>query len=103
MPSDARLRLHFRLEDVVALSFFLINLGMQIFFRGLGRQNLSPANILIIIPAVTLLLAKELVTYFVSGRERPHAPARTQKAPFSGEQWHWESGGDFREFVRPYW
>jgi membrane-associated phospholipid phosphatase len=86
MPSKSRLTLPFRLEDLVALTFFLLNLAIRIFFRGLRHENLSPADVLIIIPAMTLLLAKELVHYFVAGRE-------TQV----------ESGSRLREFVRPYW
>lgn len=86
MPSKSRLTLPFRLEDLVALTFFLLNLAIRIFFRGLRHENLNPADVLIIIPAMTLLLAKELVHYFVAGRE-------TQV----------ESGSRLREFVRPYW
>ncbi len=86
MPSNGRMAFRLRLEDAVALAFFLINLAMRIIFRELERQNLSPADVLIIIPAVCLLLAKELVHYFVAGR-----PERL------------ESGGNLRGFVHPYW
>jgi len=86
MPSKSRLTLPFRLEDLVALAFFLLNLGLRIFFGGLRRGNLNPADVLIIIPAVTLLLAKELVHYFVAGRE----PSPAGDAGVLG-------------FVRPYW
>jgi membrane-associated phospholipid phosphatase len=68
MPSEARFTLRLRLEDVVALAFFLINFLMRLIFRGLERRNLSPADVLIIIPAVALVLAKELVHYFVAGK-----------------------------------
>jgi len=86
MLSEDRLAVRLRLEDAVALVFFLINLAMRLIFTGLERRNLSPADVLIIIPAVTLLLAKELVHYFMAGRsERP------------------ESAGRLRDFVRPYW
>jgi membrane-associated phospholipid phosphatase len=86
MPSKRRLSLPFRLEDLVALTFFLLNLGLRVFFRGVRRGNLNPADVLIIIPAVTLLLAKELVHYFVAGRE----PSRAGDSGTLG-------------FVRPYW
>ncbi len=93
MPSkvEAPVRLpvptfRFRLEDLVALGFFLINLVIRILFRKLRHQTWSPADVLIIIPAVSLLLAKELVHHFVGKRE-----ARL------------ESAGDLRDFVRPYW
>ncbi len=86
MTSSHGLTLRMRLEDVVALTFFLLNLLLRMLFRGLERQNLSPADVLIIIPAVTLLLGKELVHYFVAGM-----PERA-----SSSQGPWD-------FVRPYW
>lgn len=86
MPSRSRLTLPFRLEDLVALTFFVINLAIKLFFRGLRHENVSPADVLIIIPAVTLLLAKEMVHYFVAGRET-----------------RLDTGTGLREFVRPYW
>jgi membrane-associated phospholipid phosphatase len=72
---------------VVALTFFLINLGLRIFVRGVRHANLNPADVLVIIPAVSVLLAKELVHYFIS----------------TGREAHAESGPGLREFVRPYW
>lgn len=86
MPSDERLTLHFRLEDVVALIFFFFCLVVQILFREVRGLTLSPADVLIIIPAVALLLAKELVQYFVAGRQGRADPA-----------------DDLRGFIRPYW
>jgi membrane-associated phospholipid phosphatase len=86
MASSHRLTLRVRLEDLVALTFFLLTLLLRMFFRGLERQNLSPADVLIIIPAVALLLGKELVHYFVAGTPEP--------AGSSQKPW---------DFVRPYW
>jgi membrane-associated phospholipid phosphatase len=86
MPSDHRLPLRLRLEDVVALTFFLITLAMRIFVRELRELTVSPADVLIIIPAVSLLLGKELVHYFLMGSHERAAP-----------------GTGMREFVRPYW
>jgi membrane-associated phospholipid phosphatase len=86
MNNEVRLTIALRLEDAVALAFFLINLAMRLIFRGLERHNLSPADVLIIIPAVALLLAKEFVHYFVSGSG--HAE-HASEAPW--------------EFARPYW
>ncbi len=86
MPSEPRAVFRMRLEDAVALSFFLINLLMRIVFQGLERRNLSPADVLIIIPAVVLLLSKELAHYFLAGRDS-QPPSR--RGPL--------------EFVRPYW
>jgi hypothetical protein len=57
MPSSARLTFRLRLEDFVALAFFLVNLALRIVFQGLERRNLSPADVLIIIPSVALLMA----------------------------------------------
>jgi membrane-associated phospholipid phosphatase len=86
MPSEQRVTLHLRLEDAVALVFFLINLGLRLLFRGLEHRNLSPADVLVIIPAVCLLIGKELVHYFVMGEKgRVDAPT------------------SLREFARPYW
>lgn len=86
MPSEPRAAFRLRLEDAVALSFFLINLLMRIIFRGLERRNLSPADVLIIVPAVVLLLSKELVHYFLAGKD---AMPASRRGPL--------------EFVRPYW
>ena len=86
MSSSDSLTIRLRLEDVVALAFFLINLVMRLAFRGLEHHTLSPANVFIIIPAVALLMAKELVHYFWVGRDAPHAPS---DAPW--------------RFARPYW
>ena len=86
MTSSSRLTLHVRLEDLVALIFFLLNLLLRIIFRGLEGGNFSPADVLIIIPAVTLLLAKELVHYFMAGKP---GPAAGSEGPL--------------DFVRPFW
>lgn len=84
-----------RLEDAVALVFFLLTLLIKIVFREIREENVSPADVLIIIPAVALLLAKELVHYFVAGRG-PAAggePGAAEGAP----------AADLKAFVRPYW
>jgi membrane-associated phospholipid phosphatase len=86
MASNRRLIIRLRLEDLVALAFFLINLALRVLFRGAEHTGLGPADVLIIIPAVTLLLAKELVHYFVVGKKES-----------SG------SSADPRSFIRPYW
>jgi membrane-associated phospholipid phosphatase len=86
MRSSPRLTFHVRLEDLVALTFFLLTLLLRIVCHGLEGQNFSPADVLIIIPAVTLLLAKEMVNYFVV--RKPH-PVAGSDAPL--------------DFVRPYW
>ena len=86
MDSNYRLTLRLRLEDFVALTFFFISLALRLLIRGPEHRSLSPADVLIIIPAMTLLLAKELVHYFVVGRKESSA-----------------SSADPRSFVRPYW
>jgi membrane-associated phospholipid phosphatase len=86
MASSTRVTFPARLEDLVALTFFLINLLLRIVFRGLKGENFSPADVLIIIPAVTLLLAKELVHYFMAGNTG-HSAAN--EGPW--------------DFVRPFW
>ncbi len=86
MASNPRLTFQVRLEDLVALTFFLLNLVLRIVFHGLNGGNFSPADVLVIIPAVTLLLAKELVQYFMAGK--PGA-ASVREGPMN--------------FVRPFW
>jgi len=86
MASNHRLIIRTRLEDLVALSFFVLNLLLRVIFRGPGHVTLSPADVLIIIPAMTLLLAKELVHYFVVGKKESSSIST-----------------DPRTFVRPYW
>lgn len=87
--------LSLRLEDVVALVFFLLTLVIKIVFREIREENVSPADVLIIIPAVSLLLAKELVHYFVAGPGRGLGEA---KGAASGAR-----ASDLKAFVRPYW
>ncbi len=72
-----------RLEDAVALAFFLLGLAMKLFFRGLRQEQVDPTDVLIILPAVSLLLLKELIHYFFSSK----ASARS----------------GLRSFLRPYW
>ena len=87
MPSNFRVSVNLRLEDVVALTFFLLTFALRILVRGFAHDEFSPSDVLVIIPAVTLLLAKELVHYFwMSGRETSPAP-----------------GANLRKFVHPYW
>jgi len=86
MANDRRFILHPRLEDLVALAFFGLNLGFRLVFRGAARTNLSPADVLIIVPAMSLLLAKELIQYFEAGKKESSA-----------------SSADPRVFIRPYW
>ena len=79
MTSSPRLTFRVRLEDLVALTFFLLNLLLRIIFHGMKGGNFSPADVLIIIPAVTLLLAKEMVHYFMAGKPEP---ARRRRGAF---------------------
>ena len=84
MTSSSHLTFHVRLEDLVALTFFLLTLLLRVIFHGLEGASFSPADVLIIIPAVTLLLAKEMVHYFMRT-----TPAAGSEGPL--------------DFVRPYW
>jgi membrane-associated phospholipid phosphatase len=86
MPNNGRIILRVRLEDAVALSFFALFILLSIFFRELSAHATDPLNVMIVIPAVCLLLVKELVHYFVAGKEM-----------------HLESAEGVREFLRPYW
>ena len=62
----ARWVLRLRLEDLIALTFFLFTLALHVIVGGWRDAATNPADVLIIIPAMTLLLAKELVQYFVA-------------------------------------
>ncbi|MGH9358499.1 MAG: phosphatase PAP2 family protein [Candidatus Acidiferrales bacterium] len=86
MPNEDSVKLDFRLEDAVALIFFLINVALEIFFRKLRGQSFDASDVMIVIPAVALLLAKEVVNYFIAGTET-----------------RLESGKDVLNFIRPYW
>jgi len=85
-PPGTRRVLRLRLEDLIALTFFLFTLALHVIIGGWREVTTNPADVLIIIPAVALLLVKELIQYF-----------------FSGKETRLESAGDLREFVRPYW
>ena len=87
MPTSSRVAIRLRLEDAVALMFFLLTMAMRLFVKGFGSEALSPADVLVIIPAMTLLLAKEFVHYFLMGARQP------------GEA----SANGLKDFVRPYW
>ncbi|HEV2348387.1 MAG TPA: phosphatase PAP2 family protein [Terriglobia bacterium] len=86
MPNDGRITLRVRLEDAVALAFFFLYLALAIFFSEMRQDAPDPANVLIVIPALCLLLIKELVHYFVTGKDKQLA-----------------SAAGIGEFVRPYW
>jgi membrane-associated phospholipid phosphatase len=86
MVSKGTIRLRFRLEDEAALAFFIAFLTVELIFSEVRGGAAKPADVLIIIPAVALLLAKEVIHYFVAGGE-PHV----------------DSPEDVRNFVRPYW
>jgi membrane-associated phospholipid phosphatase len=75
-----------RLEDLVALTFFLITFSIRMLVQEFRQVELSPADVLVIIPAVTLLIAKEIVHYFVGSRK-----GETSEGPGIGK------------FVHPYW
>jgi len=87
MPSSSRVAVRLRLEDAVALAFFLLTMGLRLFIKGFGSVTLSPADVLVIIPAMTFLLTKEFVHYFVMSAR--HATER--------------SSASLRSFIRPYW
>ncbi|HUY15435.1 MAG TPA: phosphatase PAP2 family protein [Terriglobia bacterium] len=86
MANNRRIRLNFRLEDAAALAFFIVFLAVEIIFSEVRGEGAKPADVLVIVPAVALLLAKEVIHYFVAGEET-----------------RVESTEDIRKFVRPYW
>ncbi len=86
MHKPSELTFDLRIEDLVALLFFLINIVLELFFRELRGQSLDISDVMIVIPAVALLLAKEVINYFVAGQGNQLQSAR-----------------DVLAFVRPYW
>src|SRR5579875_655906 len=86
MPNEATVMLDFRVEDAVAMLFFLINMALEFFFRKLRGQSFDASDVMIVIPAVALLLAKEVVNYFIAGTET-----------------RLDTGKDVLNFIRPYW
>jgi membrane-associated phospholipid phosphatase len=96
MTSKPRLTFNVRLEDLVALTFFLLTLLIRVVFHGFDIQNFSPADVLIIIPAVTLLLAKEMVYYFLAGK---HGPVANSQGPLDFARPYWEITRDWLPFL----
>ena len=86
MRSKRSLSFVVRIEDAIALFFFLLNLVVLLITREVRQENLDPTDVLVILPAVCLLLGKQVITYFLS--------------PTKGRE---GSGEDLREFLRPYW
>jgi membrane-associated phospholipid phosphatase len=84
MPNRAALSL--RLEDAIALAFFLAYLGVLVIFREARAQVLSPADVEIIAPAILMLFGKEIVHSLVSGKKG---------AP--------EASAEIAGFIRPFW
>lgn len=95
MTSSLRLTFDVRLEDLVALTFFLLTLLLRVIFHGLEEQNFSPADVLIIVPAVTLLLAKEMVHYFLAGKR----PTAASEGPLDFARPYWEILRDWLPFL----
>jgi membrane-associated phospholipid phosphatase len=62
------LTLRFRIEDLIALLFFLVNVVLEVIFRQLHGRPLDRSDVMIVIPAVVLILGKEVANHFI-GRE----------------------------------
>jgi membrane-associated phospholipid phosphatase len=61
----------FRVEDVVALVFFLINIFLELVFGVLRGKPLNPSDGMILIAAVALILVKQGVDYVIEGNGSP--------------------------------
>ena len=83
-PGLARVNLALRLEDAVALTFFLLNIGMLAIFGGVGRHEVHPGLGMGIL-VVALLLLKELLHQALN--TTAYQPTRRE---------------DWREFLRPH-
>jgi len=99
--SPKRTLFRLRLEDVVALVFFLITLAVRILSRELRHEMVSPADVLIVIPAVALLLAKELVHYFLGTGARPDSRLPADSRLESNQRVPKGSYSDVWTFTRP--
>ena len=95
MGSSRRLTFHARLEDLVALTFFLLTLLLRFICHGFDTQNFSPADVLIIIPAMTLLLAKEMVYYFMASKRQ----LAVSEGPLDFARPYWEIIRDWLPFL----
>jgi membrane-associated phospholipid phosphatase len=96
MTNSQKLTLNLRLEDLVAVTFFFLTLFLRLIFHGLDLQNYSPADVLIIIPAMTLLLAKEMTYYFFAGKHR--TPVASE-GPLDFARPFWEIMRDWLPFL----
>ena len=85
MNSERKLTFNLRLEDAVALLFFFITLVFRLIFSELRGATVGPAHLLVIITAVVVLMAKELLHYFFAGSSRSGAES------------------DLGAFARPFW
>lgn len=83
--ANRHVTLRLRLEDVVALVFLLLTLSVKILFREVRQEQVGPADVMIIIPAMSLLFLKELIHYFLS------ATVDSRR------------DGGLAGFLRPYW
>jgi membrane-associated phospholipid phosphatase len=84
MPNRAAFSL--RLEDAIALAFFLAYLVVLVVFREARAQVLSPADVEIIAPAILVLFGKEIVHSLVSREETAR-----------------EASAEVAAFIRPFW
>ena len=85
MENSRPLRVRLRLEDTIALTFFLFTLIITLVFRPMRQGSVRPQDVMIIVPSMFVLLLKEVVHYFIS---------RSDNARGSGEP---------LAFLRPYW
>jgi membrane-associated phospholipid phosphatase len=67
LVTSSELTFSFRVEDVIALLFFSINILLELVFRGLRGKALAASDIMIVIPAVALILAKQAADYLIEG------------------------------------
>ena len=85
MENSRPLRVRLRLEDTIALSFFLLTLIITLVLRPLRQGSVRPQDVMVIVPSIFALLLKEVVHYFISRRGRS------------------DGGGAVLAFLRPYW
>jgi membrane-associated phospholipid phosphatase len=96
LVTSSELTIRFRVEDIVALLFFSINILLELVFRGLRGKPLAASDIMIVIPAVALILVKDGFDCFVQGNG---SPPRTASDPFKLARSCWRVFRDWFPFL----
>jgi membrane-associated phospholipid phosphatase len=92
MVLDDSLTLELRLEEVVALLFFTIDLTLEVSFRELRGQPLDSSDIAIVLSAMGLVLSVGTANYFIAGKA---VQLDRKAALFKSIQPYWDTFRDW--------